>query len=465
MTKNKNNQPIWSSRIKKNSNNLFRKVGGSLDIDKRLFNEDISASIVHTEMLFKQKIINFKIKNKIVWGLNRIRNEIIKKKFPFDKNLEDIHMNIEKRLFDLIGEDAGFIHTARSRNDQVITDFKIWLKKSTYEITKTLDALISTILKVADKNIKTVMPGFTHLKNAQPISFAHYMMAYVEMFKRDKKRFKNNLDALNENPLGVAALSGTSFNIDRNFTTKKLNFSKPTDNSIDTVSDRDFVLDFLYACSACSIHISRIAEEFIIWNSDAYNLIHLNDKIVTGSSIMPQKKNPDPLEYLRGKTGSSFGNLFSMLTILKGLPLSYFKDLQDDKELVFKSYDQLKISLSLLNDIFKNFSVNKKEMLSLANKGYLTATDLADYMVRELNYPFRKSYLQTAKIINFAERNGKSLSDLTINEINKVEPKLKSDVLKIFDLNYSINSKTSHGGTSFGNIEKMIRRYKKNNEK
>ena len=465
MTKNKNNQPIWSSRIKKNSNNLFRKVGGSLDIDKRLFNEDISASIVHTEMLFKQKIINFKIKNKIVWGLNRIKNEIIKKKFPFDKNLEDIHMNIEKRLFDLIGEDAGFIHTARSRNDQVITDFKIWLKKSTYEITKTLDSLISTILKVADKNIKTIMPGFTHLKNAQPISFAHYMMAYVEMFKRDKKRFKNNLDALNENPLGVAALSGTSFNIDRNFTTKKLNFSKPTDNSIDTVSDRDFVLDFLYACSACSIHISRIAEEFIIWNSDAYNLIHLNDKIVTGSSIMPQKKNPDPLEYLRGKTGSSFGNLFSMLTILKGLPLSYFKDLQDDKELVFKSYDQLKISLTLLNDIFKNFSVNKKEMLSLANKGYLTATDLADYMVRELNYPFRKSYLQTAKIINFAERNGKSLSDLTINEINKVEPKLKSDVLKIFDLNYSINSKTSHGGTSFGNIKKMIRRYKKNNEK
>ncbi len=465
MTKNKNNQPIWSSRIKKNSNNLFRKVGGSLDIDKRLFNEDISASIVHTEMLFKQKIINFKIKNKIVWGLNRIKNEIIKKKFLFDKNLEDIHMNIEKRLFDLIGEDAGFIHTARSRNDQVITDFKIWLKKSTYEITKTLDALISTILKVADKNIKTVMPGFTHLQNAQPISFAHYMMAYVEMFKRDKKRFKNNLDALNENPLGVAALSGTSFNIDRKFTTKKLNFSKPTDNSIDTVSDRDFVLDFLYACSACSIHISRIAEEFIIWNSDAYNLIHLNDKIVTGSSIMPQKKNPDPLEYLRGKTGSSFGNLFSMLTILKGLPLSYFKDLQDDKELVFKSYDQLKISLTLLNDVFKNFSVNKKEMLSLANKGYLTATDLADYMVRELNYPFRKSYLQTAKIINFAERNGKSLSDLTINEINKVEPKLKSDVLKIFDLNYSINSKTSHGGTSFGNIKKMIRRYKKNNEK
>ena len=374
-------------------------------------------------------------------------------------------MNIEKRLTDLIGEDAGFIHTARSRNDQVITDFKIWLKKSTNDTIKNLNNLINTILKVADKNIKTVMPGFTHLKNAQAVSFAHYLMAYVEMFNRDKKRFKNNLESLNENPLGVAALTGTTFNIDRNYTTKKLKFVKPTNNSIDTVSDRDFVIDFLYACSTCSIHISRIAEEFIIWNSDGYQLINLNDKIVTGSSIMPQKKNPDPLEYLRGKTGSSFGNLFSMLTILKGLPLSYFKDLQDDKELVFKSYDQLKISLNLLNDILKNFTVNKKNMLELAKTGFITATDLADYMVRELNYPFRKSYLQTAKIINLAEKNNKSLDQLTIDEIKTIEPKLTNDVLKIFDLNFSVNSKSSFGGTSFGNIKKMIRSYKKSNEK
>ena len=374
-------------------------------------------------------------------------------------------MNIEKRLTDLIGEDAGFIHTARSRNDQVITDFKIWLKKSTNDTIKNLNNLINTILKVADKNIKTVMPGFTHLKNAQAVSFAHYLMAYVEMFNRDKKRFKNNLESLNENPLGVAALTGTTFNIDRNYTTKKLKFVRPTNNSIDTVSDRDFVIDFLYACSTCSIHISRIAEEFIIWNSDGYQLINLNDKIVTGSSIMPQKKNPDPLEYLRGKTGSSFGNLFSMLTILKGLPLSYFKDLQDDKELVFKSYDQLKISLNLLNDILKNFTVNKKNMLELAKTGFITATDLADYMVRELNYPFRKSYLQTAKIINLAEKNNKSLDQLTIYEIKTIEPKLTNDVLKIFDLNFSVNSKSSFGGTSFGNIKKMIRSYKKSNEK
>ena len=460
MSKNKNNQPIWGERIRKNSNNLFNKIGGSLSVDKRLFNEDIEASIVHVEMLFRQKIINFKIKNKIVWGLNRIRNEIIKKKFPFNEKLEDIHMNIEKRLFDLIGEDAGYIHTARSRNDQVITDFKIWLKKATNHIIKNLDNTVNNILKNATKNVETIMPGFTHLKNAQPVSFAHYLLAYVEMFIRDKKRFENNLEMLNENPLGVAALTGTSFKIDRTYTTKKLKFKKPTKNSIDTVSDRDFVIDFLYSCSACAIHISRIAEEFIIWNSDAFKLINLNDKIVTGSSIMPQKKNPDPLEYLRGKTGGIFGNLFSMLTILKGLPLSYFKDLQDDKELVFKSYDQLKNSLTILNDVLKNFSVNKKKMIKLAEIGYLTSTDLADYMVKELKYPFRKAYLQTAKIINFAEKNHKKLEDLKITEINKIEPKLTKDVLKVFDLKYSINSKTSYGGTSFGNIKKMIRSYK-----
>tara|TARA_B100001250_G_scaffold125686_1_gene106905 strand:+ start:280 stop:1668 length:1389 start_codon:yes stop_codon:yes gene_type:complete len=462
MGKNKNNKPIWSTRIKKNSTNLFKKIGGSLSIDKRLFNEDIEASMAHVEMLFKQKIINFRVKNKIVWGLNRIKNEIIKKKFPFDENLEDIHMNIENRLFNIIGEEAGFIHTARSRNDQVITDFKIWLRKATNEIIKNLNITINNILKSANKNVETIMPGFTHLKNAQPVSFAHYLLAYVEMFDRDKKRFKNNLDNLYENPLGVAALTGTSFKIDRSYTTKKLNFKKETKNSIDTVSDRDFVIDFLYSCAACSIHISRIAEEFIIWNSDAYKMIILNDKIVTGSSIMPQKKNPDPLEYLRGKTGGMFGNLFSMLTILKGLPLSYFKDLQDDKELVFKSFDQLKSSLIILNDILKNFSVDKKKMLQLAESGFITATDLADYMVKELKYPFRKAYAQTAKIINFAEKNKKKFTELTISEIKRIEPKLTEDVFKVFDLKYSINSKTSYGGTSFENIKKMIRSYNKN---
>jgi len=461
MNKNKNNNTVWNTRIKKDTTSLFQKVGSSLDIDKKLYKEDILASIIHVEMLFRQKIISFKVKNKIIFGLNKIEKEITKKKFEFNKKLEDIHMNIEKRLFELIGEDAGYIHTARSRNDQVVTDFKIWIKKATIEINKSLNNIIKTILKVSEKNIEIIMPGFTHLKNAQAISFAHYLMAYVEMFNRDKQRFLNNLENLSENPLGVAALSGTSFNIDRNFTTKKLGFTKPTNNSIDTVADRDFVLDFLYSVSVCSLHISRFAEEFIIWNSDGFNLINLSDKIVTGSSIMPQKKNPDPLEYLRGKTGFIFGNLFSMLTILKGLPLSYFKDLQDDKEIVFKSNEILNNCIGILNDVLKNFSPNKQKMLELANEGYITATDLADYLVKNHNMSFRKAYKVTASVVNYAEKNKKKLNELNINELNKIETKLSKDVLKIFNLKYSINSKKSYAGTAFENIKKMITKYKK----
>ncbi len=461
MIQNKNNKAIWNTRIKKDTSSIFKKIGSSIDVDKRLFKEDIQGSIVHVEMLFKQKIISFKIKNKIIWGLNRIRNEIIKKKFNFNSNLEDIHMNIENRLFEIVGEDAGYIHTGRSRNDQVVTDFKLWLRSSTNEIIDQLNNLIKAIIKNAEKNVKTIMPGFTHLKNAQPISFAHYLLAYVEMFKRDKKRFQNNLENLSENPLGAAALAGTSFNIDRNYTSKKLKFKNPTNNSIDTISDRDFVLDFLYSVSTCSIHISRIAEEFIIWNSDAFRLIKLNDKVVTGSSIMPQKKNPDPLEYLRGKTGNSLGNLFSMLTILKGLPLSYFKDLQDDKELVFNSFDQIKNSILILIEILKNFTPNKKRMYELANIGYTTSTDLADYIVKFYSVPFRKAYQITSKIVNYSESKNIKLNELTLKELKKIEPKLNEDILKVFDLENSIKSKKSYGGTSFENVKKMIKKYKK----
>jgi argininosuccinate lyase len=316
-------------------------------------------------------------------------------------------------------------------------------------------------LKLAEKNIDTIMPGFTHLKNAQAVSFAHYLMAYVEMFNRDRKRFINSLESLDENPLGVAALTGTSFNIDRNYTSKKLGFKKPTNNSIDTISDRDFVLDFLYNVSVCSMHISRIAEELIIWSSDAFNLIHLSDKVVTGSSIMPQKKNPDLLEYLRGKSGSSYGNLFSMLTILKGLPLSYFKDLQDDKEIVFKSNDTLMDCLKIFDEILKNTIPNKQKMLELASSGYITATDLADYLVKNHSMSFRKAYEKTATIVNLAEKKKKKLDELSLNELKKIEPKLTIDVLKVFDLKNSINSKKSYGGTSFDNIKKMILKYKK----
>ena len=456
----KKNKPIWGTRIKSKTTNTFMKVSSSLGIDRRLFKEDIKASIAHVEMLNRQKIINFKTKNKIIWGLKRINNQIIKKKYLFDYKDEDIHMSIEKSLFEIIGDDAGFIHTARSRNDQVLVDFKLWMINSNKKLIDLLDQTINNILKIAEKNIYTIMPGFTHLKNAQPISFAHYILAYVEIFNRDKKRLIKNFDSLKENPLGSGALSGTSFNIDRNFTTKKLGFKIPTGNSIDTVSDRDFVLDFLYASSVCAMHISRLAEEFIIWNSDAFKLISLNDNIVTGSSIMPQKKNPDTLEYLRGKVGNSYGNLFSMMTILKGLPLSYFKDMQDDKKIVFETYDNLSNSIKVLNDVLKNFSVNKTEMLELTNKGYITATDLADYFVKSLNYPFRKSYQITAKIVNYCEKNKRKLSDLSIEEIKKIEPKVKDDVVGVLSIKNSVNSKKSYGGTSFENIKKMIKKYK-----
>ena len=461
MVKNKNNQTIWNTRIKNNSSNLSQKIGSSIDVDKRLYKEDINGSIAHVEMLFKQKIISFRTKNKIIYGLNKIEKEISSKKFEFNKKYEDIHINIEKRLFQIIGEEAGYVHTARSRNDQVITDFKIWIKSANQKISVMLNNVIKNSINLAQKNVDTIMPGFTHLKNAQAVSFAHYLMAYVEMFKRDKDRFKNNLDSLNENPLGVAALTGTSFNIDRNYTTKKLGFEKPTNNSIDTVADRDFVLDFLYSVSVCSLHLSRISEELIIWNSDGFNLINLSDKIVTGSSIMPQKKNPDLLEYLRGKSGITFGNLFSMFTILKGLPLSYFKDLQDDKEIIFKSYDVLFQSLKVFNEILKNVSPNKKRMLELAYSGYITATDLADYLVKNNSMSFRKAYQKTALLVNLAEKKKKKLNELSLEDLKKIEPTLTNDVLKVFDLKNSVNSKKSYGGTSFDNIKKMIRKYKK----
>ncbi len=461
MIKNKYNQAIWNKRIKKKPSKLFQEIGSSIDIDKRLFKEDIIGSLAHVEMLSKQKIIKRRIKNKISSGLKKIEKEILKNSFFFDKKHEDIHMNIEKRLFQLIGEDAGFIHTARSRNDQVITDFKLWIKSSTKKIDRKINILIRSILKISGNNIETIMPGFTHLKNAQAVSLAHYLLAYVEMFHRDKKRFLNNIENLNENPLGVAALSGTSFNIDRFFTSKKMKFKKPTNNSIDTVADRDFVLDFLYAVSVCSLHISRIAEELIIWNSDGFNLIYLSDKVVTGSSIMPQKKNPDPLEYLRGKAGGTFGNLFSMLTILKGLPLSYFKDLQDDKEIVFRSFDILDNCLSILNEILNNFKPNKDRMLELANKGFITSTDLADYLVKYHDKSFRKAYEISAKIVNYAEKKNIKLNELNLKDLQKIEPELTKNVLKIFNLKNSVNSKKSFGGTSFKNIRKMIVKYKK----
>ena len=458
--KNKN-KAVWGVRFNNATSKIFEKIGASIDIDKRLFEEDIFGSIVHTQMLVKQKIINKKRGNKIINGLKKIREEIRKNKFNFNKKYEDIHQNVEKRLFAIIGEDAGYLHIARSRNDQVITDFKLWIKKASKQIIKNLNDLIRSFLKKSEGNIQTIMPGFTHLKNAQPISFAHYLLAYVEMFKRDIKRFTSNINYIDECPLGAGALAGTSYKIDRNFTSKKLGFKKPTNNSIDSVSDRDFAIDFLSSASICAMHISRFAEELIIWNSDIFKLIKLNDKMLTGSSIMPQKKNPDPAELIRGRAGKNFGSLQAMLTTMKGLPLSYYKDMQEDKALVFNSYDTLLESIIITNELIKSLKSNKERMLALSNEGYTTATDFADYLVQNNNLSFREAYKISAKLVNYAEKNKKKLNQLNFNEVKKMKSDLDKNVMKVFNVRNSVNLKTSYGGTSTKNIKKMISKLKK----
>jgi len=457
--KNKN-KTVWSNRFGKTNSKNFQRIGASINIDKRLYNEDIQASIVHVQMLTKKKIIPRNDGIKIIKGLKKIKTEIDKNKFKFKEKFEDIHQNIEKRLFQIIGDSAGYLHTARSRNDQVVTDFKMWVKKASLDINETINLLIKSLLKKASGNIDTVMPGFTHLKNAQPISFAHYLLAYVEMLYRDKKRFKNNISLIDECPLGSAALAGTSYNIDRNYTAKKLGFKKPTGNSIDSVSDRDFAIDFLSASATCAMHLSRLAEDFIIFNSEAFSFIEFTDKVLTGSSIMPQKKNPDPAELIRGRTAINYGNLNSMLTIMKGLPISYYKDLQDDKELVFDSFDTLKDSLSMSIELIDNLNTKKNNMKNMAQKGYTTATDFADYLAQKKNLPFRKGYAISSKLVNYAERKKIRLDQLSLNEINKFIKNTEINIPKIFDVVNSMNSKTSYGGTSTKNIKKMIKKYK-----
>ncbi len=459
-TRNKN-KTIWSKRFKGTMSQSFQRIGASINVDKRLYKQDIFASTIHTQMLIKQKIISRSDGLKIIKGLKKIEKEINKGKFRFKEKFEDIHLNIEKRLFELIGPAAGYMHTARSRNDQVVTDFRLWVMEYSNKIILQINDLMKSFLKKSEKYTDHVMPGLTHLKNAQPISFSHYLLAYFEMLKRDRYRFQNNLILINESPLGSAALSGTSYNIDRNFTSKKLGFKRPTKNSIDSVSDRDFAIDFLYASAVCAMHLSRLAEDFIIMNSDAYQLISFNDKMLTGSSIMPQKKNPDPAELIRGRTGINYGKLNSILTIMKGLPISYFKDLQDDKSLVFDGYDTLKDTLIMADELVKNIKPNKSRMLKMANEGFTTATDFSDYLVKEKKMSFREAYSISSKLVNYAEKKSKKLNEIKLKELKKFYPDLDGKVLKVFDVKNSMNSKISYGGTAEKNIKNMIRRNKK----
>ena len=448
--------PARSSYLKSNPTRLLERINSSIDIDSRLYEEDIEASVAHCKMLIKTKIVSLGDGKKIIGALNKILKSIKKGKISFDPKLEDIHMNIEFLLQKEIGSIAGQLHTARSRNDQVVTDFKLWTKKH-YKITNDKIKILQKILiNIAKKNILTVMPGYTHLQIAQPVSLAHHLLAYVEMLGRDRQRIHNCLDLVNENPLGSAALAGTSFPIDRKMTTRLLDFSHPTINSIDSVSDRDFAVEFIFTLSLISIHLSRLAEEIILWASQHFNFVKLPDELSTGSSIMPQKRNPDGAELVRSNSSIVIGNLNSIITLLKGLPLSYSKDLQDDKQLTFQTYDNVLLSIEVMTEIVRKIYFNKKNMSIALEHSYSTATDLADWLVKNLNYSFRDSYRLTGKIVDYANSHKKNLSNLKLNELKKFEKKITNDVFHVLSPINSMKSKKSFGGTSPQSVESAI---------
>ena len=462
MKKNKKNiNPIWGNNFNKQSNPLLEKINSSIDFDKRLVLQDLRVSEVHSLMLKKKKIISSSEYKLIIKGLKKIKTLILNNKFKFDKKYEDIHMNIEIELHNLIGDTAEKLHTARSRNDQVVTDFKLWIIKATKEIYSKIGDLQKTIIKKAALHVKTILPGFTHLQSAQIVSFAHHLMAYYEMLKRDKDRFLYSINRMNECPLGSAALAGTSFPIDRILTSKMLGFKKPTSNSMDSVSDRDYALEFLSNAAICGSHLSRFGEDITIWASTQFKFITLSDDFSTGSSIMPQKKNPDSAELMRGKMGRLSGNFISLLTTVKGLPLTYNKDLQEDKEPVFDTYDNLVLIIEVANGIIKGVKINKNEMLKACNKGNLMATDLADWLVINYNVSFRKAYKMIGKIISIANKKNCQINDLTIAELNIISNDSGAKIKKFLKIDNSINYKKSLGSTSPKEVKKAIQIAKK----
>ena len=462
MKKNKKNiNPIWGNNFNKQSNPLLEKINSSIDFDKRLVLQDLRVSEVHSLMLKKKKIISSSEYKLIIKGLKKIKTLILNNKFKFNKKYEDIHMNIEIELHNLIGDTAEKLHTARSRNDQVVTDFKLWIIKATKEIYSKIGDLQKTIIKKAALHVKTILPGFTHLQSAQIVSLAHHLMAYYEMLKRDKDRFLNSINRMNECPLGSAALAGTSFPIDRILTSKMLGFKKPTSNSMDSVSDRDYALEFLSNAAICGSHLSRFGEDITIWASTQFKFITLSDDFSTGSSIMPQKKNPDSAELMRGKMGRLSGNFISLLTTVKGLPLTYNKDLQEDKEPVFDSYDNLVLIIEVANGIIKGVKINKNEMLKECNKGNLMATDLADWLVINYNVSFRKAYKMIGKIISIANKKNCQINDLTIAELNIISNDSGAKIKKFLKIDNSINYKKSLGSTSPKEVKKAIQIAKK----
>ena len=451
---------MWGGRFAAGQDNLMEEINASIEFDKRLAEQDILASKVHAKMLSKQNIISEADCKLIVNGLDQIASQIKKNEFVFDRALEDIHMNIEAHLKEIIGEPAGRLHTARSRNDQVATDFRLWVRDQIDLSQKLLRALIEALLDQADSGVDWVMPGFTHLQMAQPVTWGHHMMAYVEMFSRDLSRFSDARDRMNECPLGAAALAGTSFPINRETTSSALDFKAPSANSLDAVSDRDFALEFLSSSSICAMHLSRLAEELVIWSSAQFKLISLSDRFSTGSSIMPQKKNPDAAELIRAKVGRIFGANVALMMVMKGLPLAYSKDMQEDKEQVFDAADNLTVALAAMTGMIKDLKANKENMEAAAHFGFSTATDLADWLVQKLNLPFREAHHITGQIVLIAETKRCDLCDLDLGEMQEVDDRITEDIYSVLSVHQSVASRSSYGGTAPSQVRSQINRWR-----
>ena len=452
---------MWGGRFASGPAAIMEEINASIDFDKKLYKEDIKGSSAHAAMLAAQGIISAADYDEIEKGLKTILSEIESGKFVFSRKLEDIHMNIEARLAELIGSAAGRLHTARSRNDQVALDFRLWVRNETDKTIQSIRHLIETLLQRAEQEVETIMPGFTHLQVAQPITLGHHFMAYVEMFGRDLSRMYDARERMNESPLGAAALAGTSFPTDRFMTAKALGFREPTRNSIDSVSDRDFALEFLSASAICAVHLSRLAEEIVIWSTAQFNFIHLPDSFSTGSSIMPQKKNPDAAELVRAKTGRINGSLVALLTIMKGLPLAYSKDMQEDKEQVFDAAQSLELSLAAMAGMIADIEINKNVMKKAAGTGYSTATDLADWLVRKLGIPFREAHHITGHAVALAEKKKCDLADLTLEDLKTINPDITADVFDVLSVEKSVQSRKSYGGTAPQEVQRQIDYWKK----
>ncbi len=444
----KNANTMWGGRFETGPDALMARINASIDFDKRLYDQDIRASIAHARMLGKQRIIAAKDVAAIVGGLQKILQQIERGAFEFKTELEDIHLNVEKRLTDMIGPAGGRLHTGRSRNDQVATDFRLWVRDCIDATDRALAALQEALIAKAEVHAATVMPGFTHLQSAQPVTFGHHMLAYVEMIGRDRGRFMDARARVNESPLGAAALAGTSFPIDREATAKALGFARPLANSMDAVSARDFALEFLAAAAICATHLSRLAEELVIWSSPQFAFVKLSDGFTTGSSIMPQKRNPDAAELIRAKTGRIAGALVGLLTVMKGLPLAYSKDMQEDKEPVFDAADSLSLSIHAMTGMMSSLQVNEARLRDAASAGFSTATDLADWLVREANLPFRDAHHVTGGLVKLAESKGCELADLSLKEMQAADKRITKAVYGVLSVDKSVASRTSLGGTA-----------------